>query len=118
MIVHGKPRHSHSQGISEGVNQDIENRFCSWMSDNKCDRWSEGLCILQFTKNRAYHFVIKRLTHEALLGCKSKQLVSSSSMSAICVAKTVLNRARKEKKSRLISGECGGQGVDLSLPIK
>ncbi|GFY39728.1 KRAB-A domain-containing protein 2 [Trichonephila inaurata madagascariensis] len=72
MIVHRKPRHSHSQGISERVNQDIENKFCTWMSDNQCDRWSEGLCILQLTKNRAYHSEIKRITHEALLGCKSK----------------------------------------------
>ncbi len=42
-IVHGKPRHSQSQGNVERADQDIVNMLCTWMQDNKSDRWSEGL---------------------------------------------------------------------------
>ncbi|XP_023210347.1 KRAB-A domain-containing protein 2-like [Centruroides sculpturatus] len=71
-IVHGKPRHSQSQGSVERANQDIENMLCTWMQDNKSDRWSEGLRFVQFMKNRAYHSGIKRTPYEALFGCKPK----------------------------------------------
>eukprot|EP00102_Acyrthosiphon_pisum_P018385 XP_008190120.1 PREDICTED: KRAB-A domain-containing protein 2-like [Acyrthosiphon pisum] len=33
-IVHGKPRHSQSQGSVERVNQDIENMLATWLTDN------------------------------------------------------------------------------------
>lgn len=33
-IVHGKPRHSQSQGSVERANQDIENMLTTWMQDN------------------------------------------------------------------------------------
>ncbi|GFQ92887.1 KRAB-A domain-containing protein 2 [Trichonephila clavata] len=66
-IVHGKPRHSQSQGSVERANQDIENMLCTWMQDNKSDRWSEGLRFIQFMKNRAHHSGIKSTPYEALL---------------------------------------------------
>ena len=33
-IVHGKPRHSQSQGSVERANQDIENMLSTWLEDN------------------------------------------------------------------------------------
>ena len=54
-IVHGKPRHSQSQGIVERANLDIENMLTTWMADNKTDKWSEGLRFIQFMKNQIYH---------------------------------------------------------------
>lgn len=45
-IVHGKPRHSQSQGSVERANQDIENMIASWMKDNVSTKWSEGLRYL------------------------------------------------------------------------
>ncbi|XP_035215751.1 KRAB-A domain-containing protein 2-like [Stegodyphus dumicola] len=59
-IVTGKPHHSQSQSSVERADQDIENMPCTWMQDNKSGRWSEGLHFVQFIKNRAYHFGIKR----------------------------------------------------------
>ncbi|KAL4152711.1 hypothetical protein QTP88_000544 [Uroleucon formosanum] len=57
-IVHGKPRHSQSQGSVERANQDIEN--------------IEGLRFIQLMKNRAYDSGIKMSPCEALFGCKIK----------------------------------------------
>jgi len=34
-IVHGKPRHSQSQGSVERANQDVENMLATWLQDNK-----------------------------------------------------------------------------------
>jgi hypothetical protein len=58
-IVHGKPRHSQSQGRVERANQDIENILRIWMPDNNINKWSEGLRFFQFMKNKTYHSRIK-----------------------------------------------------------
>jgi len=34
-LVHGKPRHSRSQGSVESSNQDVRDMLVAWMSDNK-----------------------------------------------------------------------------------
>ncbi|XP_031334323.1 uncharacterized protein LOC116164310 [Photinus pyralis] len=71
-IVHGKPRHSQSQGSVERANQDIENKLASWMKDNNSTKWSEGLKIVQFQKNRCFHSGIGRSPYEALYGVKCR----------------------------------------------
>ncbi|KAL4132428.1 hypothetical protein QTP88_009580 [Uroleucon formosanum] len=54
-IVHGKPRHSQSQGPVERTNQDVENMLATWLQDNKTKKWSNGLKFVQLMQNRAYH---------------------------------------------------------------
>ena len=39
-IVHGKPRHSGSQGSVERANQDVENMLATWMETNNTSKWS------------------------------------------------------------------------------
>lgn len=58
--MHGKPRHSQGQGSVERANQDIENMLTTWMQDNQSTSWSNGLKFIQFMKNRAFHYGIKR----------------------------------------------------------
>lgn len=71
-IVHGKPRHSQSQGSVERCNQDIERMLFSWMTDNETSKWSEGLNFVQFSKNNAYHSGINRTPYEALFGHRAR----------------------------------------------
>ncbi|XP_071052347.1 KRAB-A domain-containing protein 2-like [Onthophagus taurus] len=59
-LVHGKPRHSQSQGSVERANQDIENMLTTWMQQNNSNKWNKGLQFVQFMKNCAYHSGIKR----------------------------------------------------------
>jgi len=54
-IVHGKPRHSPSQGSVERANQDVENILATWLQDNKTKKWSEGLKFVHLIKN---HYII------------------------------------------------------------
>ncbi|XP_044745145.1 uncharacterized protein LOC123307008 [Coccinella septempunctata] len=71
-MVHGKPRHSQSQGSVERANQDVENMLCSWLEDNSTSKWSEGLRFVQLMKNRAHHSGINCTPYEAMFGTKLK----------------------------------------------
>lgn len=59
-FIHRKPRHTQNQDSVESANQDIENKFCTWMKDIKFDSWGEELGFVQFIKNRVYHSRIKK----------------------------------------------------------
>ncbi|XP_071050741.1 uncharacterized protein [Onthophagus taurus] len=71
-IVHGKSRHSQSQGSIERANQDIEKMLSTWLETNKTTKWSEGLKFIQFVKNRAHHSGINQSHYEGMFGCKAK----------------------------------------------
>lgn len=79
-LIHGKPRHSESQGSVERANRDVENMIFTWMQDNCSERWSEGLPLVQFMKNRAYHAGIQRSPYKALFGCDAKFGLGSSQL--------------------------------------
>lgn len=57
-IVHGKPRHSQSQGSVERSNQDIRDMLISWMADNETRNWSE---VLRFVQSKKIEFFILQL---------------------------------------------------------
>jgi len=67
-LVHGKPRHSQSQGSVERSNQDVQDVLVAWMSDNNTKTWSEGLRFIQSKKNRALHSGIRTSPYEAMFG--------------------------------------------------
>jgi len=67
-LVHGKPRHSQSQGSVERSNQDVRDMLIAWMSDNNTKSWSEGLRVIQSKKHRAMHSGIKTSPYEAMFG--------------------------------------------------
>uniref|UniRef100_A0A8D9F0Q7 KRAB-A domain-containing protein 2 n=1 Tax=Cacopsylla melanoneura TaxID=428564 RepID=A0A8D9F0Q7_9HEMI len=76
--VHGKPRHSQSQGSVERANQDIENMLATWMETNKTSKWSEGLKFVQAMKNRAYHDGIKSSPYEIMFGVPMRMGLATS----------------------------------------
>ena len=65
-IMHGKPRHSQSQGSVERDNTDIEDLLMTWLQSNSTTHWGHGLQFIQVTKNRAYHEGIKWSPYEAM----------------------------------------------------
>lgn len=79
-IIHGKPRHSQSQGSVERANQDVENMLTTWMQTENNSHWSQGLRFVQLMKNRALHSGIKTSPYEALFGCKVKVGLSTSNL--------------------------------------
>ena len=55
-LVHGKPRHSQSQGSVERPNQDVREMLVAWISDNNTKTWSEGLRFIQSKKTPSSAF--------------------------------------------------------------
>jgi len=47
-IVHGKPRHSQSQGSIERANRDVEDMLATWMAETKSTDWPSELKFIQF----------------------------------------------------------------------
>ncbi|XP_060873867.1 KRAB-A domain-containing protein 2-like [Metopolophium dirhodum] len=97
-IIHGKPRHSQSQGSVERANQDIENMIITWMKDNNTTKWSEGLRFIQFMKNKAFHRGIGRSPYEAMFGCSPKVGISSNTPDNIL---KVLNTDKRNTEEEL-----------------
>ena len=67
-LVHGKPRHSESQGSVERSNQDVRDFLVVWMADNNAKTWSEGLRFVQSKGNRALHSGIMTSPYGAMFG--------------------------------------------------
>lgn len=84
-IVHGKPRHSQSQGSVERANRDIQDMLITWMQTNITSKWSEGLKFIQLMKNRAFHAGIKQSPYEAMFGSKIKVGLSDSIFPKDCI---------------------------------
>lgn len=85
-IVHGKPRHSQTQGSVERANQDIQNMLSAWMNDNDTNKWSDGLPFVQFAKNTTYHEGIRQSPYEAMFGVKAKRGIASSFLPSELIA--------------------------------
>ena len=77
-IVHGKPRHSESEGSVERANQKFENILATWLETNSTTQWSEGLRFVQAMKNRAYHEGIKCSPYEAMFGVPMELGIANS----------------------------------------
>ncbi|XP_050313675.1 KRAB-A domain-containing protein 2-like [Anthonomus grandis grandis] len=105
-IVHGKPRHSQSQGSVERANQDIQNMLMTWMDDENCTRWSEGLRYVQLMKNRAYHDGIKQAPYATMFGHDIKVGLSTSAF-----PKEAIENLRTEEELEKEEG----RGQDASL---
>ena len=80
-IVHGKPRHSQSQGSVERVNRNIEDMLITWLQSNSTTHWGDGLRFIQVMKNRAYHEGIKCLSYKAMFGQPMKVGLKTSNLS-------------------------------------
>ena len=73
-IVHGKPRHSQSQGSVERANSDIEKTYMlsSWLAENSTTKWADGLRFVQARKNNALHGGLKCSPYEAMFDQRMK----------------------------------------------
>ena len=50
-IVHGRPRHSQSQGGIERLNRTCEEKLHAWMKENKSKKWSVGRLFVRWQIN-------------------------------------------------------------------
>ena len=98
--MHGKPRHSQSQGSVEGANRDIEKMLMTWLQSNSTTHWSDGLQFIQVMKNIAYHEGIKCLPYEPMLGQPMKVKLKTSNLPNDAIDDIFV----KEELEKIISG--------------
>ena len=82
-IVHGRPRHSQSQGSVERANQDVEHILCAWMADNTTKEWVLGVRKVQAIKNNRYHSTLKNSPYKCLFGVDYLQRSMESTVTNI-----------------------------------
>ena len=75
-LVHGKPRHSQSQGSVERANQDVQNTLACWMKENNKKKWSSGLKYVQLAKNNRFHSGINTTPYAAMFSQETNGLKS------------------------------------------
>ena len=63
LLVHGRARHSQSQGGVERLNQTVKRRLNAWMQENSSRAWSTGCKMVQWAINSAFHRGTKRIWH-------------------------------------------------------
>ena len=107
-IVHGKPRHSQSQGSVERANRDIEDMLMTWPQPNSTTHWSDVLQFIQVMKDRAYHEGIKCSQYEAKLGQPTKVGLKTSNLPNDAIDDIFA----EEKLEKIISGQDGDEQND------
>ena len=73
-MVH-MPRHPQSQGSVEHANG---NMLVAWMSENKTQDWSDGLCFVQNKKMSTHHSGVMHTPYKAMFGSDPKVGLTSS----------------------------------------
>ena len=67
-IVHGRARHSQSQGGIERLNRTCLNKLGSWMTDQKTKQWSLGRLFVKFQINRSFSEAIGTNPYRLVFG--------------------------------------------------
>ena len=107
-IVHGKPRHSQSQGFVERASRDIEDMLMTWLQSNSTTHWGDGLRFIQVMKNRAYNEGIKCSPYEAMFGQPMKVGLKTSNL-----PDHVIDDIFAEKElEKIIAGQDGDEQND------
>lgn len=70
-LIHGKARHSQSQGSIERANRDVQNILTILMRRRNSTKWSDLLPEVQLMKNSRFHSGIKSSPYKALFGVES-----------------------------------------------
>ena len=67
-LVHGRARHSPSQGGVERLNQTVQRRLNAWMTENKSKAWSVGCKIVQWGIATDFSRAVKSSPYELVFG--------------------------------------------------
>ena len=68
-LVHGRARHSQSQGGVERLNQTVQRRLAAWMKDTSSRKWATvGIKLVQWTINTSFTKSIKKVPYELAFG--------------------------------------------------
>ena len=91
-IVHGKARHSQSQGGVERLNRTVQEKLGKWMVDNDSVQWSVGIKFVKWQINTAYSSAVDQSPFFLLTGQKPTCGLSSLPINASLISRPRLGR--------------------------
>ena len=106
--MHGKPRHSQSQGSVERANRDMEDMLMTWLQSNSTTHWGDDIQFIQVMKNSAYHEGIKCSPYEAMFGQPMKVGLKTSNLADDAIDDIFT----EEGSEKIISGQDGDEQND------
>ncbi|CAM9895223.1 unnamed protein product, partial [Heterosigma akashiwo] len=71
-IIHGRPRHSQSQGGVERLNRTFNEMLNKWLADNPGKTWKEGVGFLQWQHNTRLQEGVSTVPYKAAYGITPK----------------------------------------------
>ena len=80
-LVHGRPRHSQSQGGIERVNRTVQEKLQTWMHDNKTNQWIVGRMLVRWQINTQETRATGQMPYETAFGQKPKMGISQLPLS-------------------------------------
>lgn len=76
-IIHGRSRHSQSQGGIERLNRTVESKLGSWMAENMCTKWSVGRLFVRWQINTMFQSSIGSSSYKLAFGGAPRHGISS-----------------------------------------
>ena len=67
-IVHGRARHSQSQGGVERLNRTVEEKLAIWMRENNCQNWVVGRLFVRWQINTQVTRATGEMPYRAAFG--------------------------------------------------
>jgi hypothetical protein len=80
-LVHGKARHSESQGSVERLNRTVQEKLGKWMIEAKSRAWSVGAKVVKWQINSSYAYSIRMSPYYATFGQQPTSNLSHLPMS-------------------------------------
>lgn len=80
-MVHGRPRHSQSQGGIERLNRTCQDKLGKWMAVNKSNKWSIGRLFVRWQINTQLHSTIGTFPYKLTFGMEPRLGLSSLPLS-------------------------------------
>ena len=111
-LVHGRPRHSQSQGSVERLNRQVEQKLRSWCASNESTAWSLACYLVRWQINTALTRATGSVPYKSLTGQKPR-----CGLSNLPLSKELLATLHTEEALVAVLG--GPQGTpleDVRLP--
>ena len=80
-IVHGRPRHSESQGGVERLNRTYKQKISVWLEENQSRNWSIGCKLARWQINTQFHTGVKNVPYILAFGQRPRCGISSLPLS-------------------------------------
>jgi hypothetical protein len=85
-LVHGRARHSPSQGGVERLNQTVQKRLSAWCVQNSSTKWSVGCKVVQWGIATDFSHAVKAVPYQLVFGQEARCAACSCSHTHVVIS--------------------------------